>query len=408
MKHTWRWFGPTDPISLAEVRQTGATGIVTALHHLPNGAVWPVEEIRARQAEIEAAGLVWSVVESVPVHEDLKTGGPRAAEAVESYQQTLRNLGACGLDVVCYNFMPVLDWTRTDLAYPMPDGALALRFDAVALAAFDLFDLARPGATDDWTPQEAERAAVLWDGLDADARDRLRGTILAGLPGAEEHYDLERFRAALALYQDVPADRLRAHLAGFLAAVIPVAEQAGVRMAIHPDDPPRPMFGLPRVVSTADDAAAVLAAVPSEANGLTMCVGSYGSRADNDVVEMTRRFADRIHFAHLRSVLLDADGASFTEAPHLDGDADMVAVVAALVAEEDRRGAAIPMRPDHGHVLLDDRARSTNPGYSLYGRLRGLAELRGVERAVRHGLAGRPTERHDVRAGSDPSANAPS
>ncbi|RMI03715.1 mannonate dehydratase [Cellulomonas triticagri] len=387
MQHTWRWFGPTDPITLAEVRQTGATGIVTALHHIPNGAVWPVEEIRARQAEIEAAGLVWAVVESVPVHEDIKTGGPRAAEAIEAYQQTLRNLAACGLDVVCYNFMPVLDWTRTDLAYPMPDGALALRFDATALAAFDLFDLARPGAAGDWTGVQTEAAARLWDGLSADERGRLRATILAGLPGAEEHYGLEEFRAALATYDDVPADRLRENLAGFLRAVIPVAEQVGVRMAIHPDDPPRPMFGLPRVVSTADDAAEVLEAAPSEVNGLTMCVGSYGSRADNDVVEMTRRFASRIHFAHLRSVSLDPDGASFTEAPHLDGDADMVAVITALVEEEARRGAAIPMRPDHGHVLLDDAARVTNPGYSLYGRMRGLAELRGVERAVR-GLRG--------------------
>jgi mannonate dehydratase len=383
MKHTWRWFGPADPITLAEVRQTGATGIVSALHHIPNGVVWPVAEIAARKAEIEAAGLTWDVVESVPVHEDIKTGGPLAGQAVEAYQESLRNLAACGLDVVCYNFMPVLDWTRTDLAYPMPDGALALRFDAVALAAFDLFDLARPGAAADWTPAEVQRASAYWDGLDVDARGRLRATILAGLPGSEEHYDLTGFRAALAAYDDVSAATLRGNLAAFLQAIVPVAEQVGVRMAIHPDDPPRPMFGLPRVVSTASDAAGVLDAAPSEVNGLTMCVGSYGSRADNDVVEMTRRFADRIHFAHLRSVLLDADGASFTEAPHLDGDADMVAVVAALVEEESRRGSAIPMRPDHGHVLLDDRSRVTNPGYSLYGRLRGLAELRGVERAVR-------------------------
>jgi mannonate dehydratase len=383
MKHTWRWFGPADPITLAEVRQTGATGIVTALHHIPNGVAWPVSEIRARQAEIEAAGLTWDVVESVPVHEDIKTGGPLADAAVSAYQESLRNLAACGLDVVCYNFMPVLDWTRTDLAYPMPDGALALRFDAVALAAFDLFDLARPGASDDWTGAAAERAERLWFDLDAEGRSRLRATILAGLPGSEEHYDLTGFRAALAAYDDVSADVLRGNLATFLQAIVPVAEQVGVRMAIHPDDPPRPMFGLPRVVSTASDAQGVLDAAPSELNGLTMCIGSYGSRADNDVVEMTRRFADRIHFAHLRSVLLDADGASFTEAPHLDGDADMVAVIAALVEEEDRRGWAIPMRPDHGHVLLDDRSRVTNPGYSLYGRLRGLAELRGVERAVR-------------------------
>lgn len=382
MLHTWRWFGPSDPITLAEVRQTGASGVVTALHHVPNGAIWTVPDIRARQAEIEAAGLVWSVVESVPVHEDVKIGGPRASQAVENYQHTLRNLAQCGLDVVCYNFMPVLDWTRTDLAYPMPDGALALRFDAGALAAFDLFDLQRPGAMADWSESEIARANLLWNGMDAAARARLRATVLAGLPGSEEHYDLSRFRAALEGYADVPALQLRRNLAAFLQAIIPVAEQVGVRMAIHPDDPPRPMFGLPRVLSTTEDAAAVLEAAPSEVNGLTMCVGSYGSRPENALVDMTRRFAERIHFAHLRSVVLDTDGVSFTEAPHLDGNADMVEVIAALVEEEDRRGVAIPMRPDHGHVLLDDSSRKTNPGYSLYGRLRGLAELRGVELAV--------------------------
>ena len=386
MKHTWRWFGPADPITLAEVRQTGATGVVSALHHVPNGTAWSVDEIMARRTEIEAAGLEWSVVESVPVHEHVKTGGPLRDEAVDAYQQTLRNLAACGLDVVCYNFMPVLDWTRTDLAYPMPDGALALRFDATALAAFELFELRRDGAAEEYTDAEVERASRLHATLDVDDRARLRATILAGLPGAEEHYDLDRFRVALATYDDVSAETLRENLAGFLRDVVPVAEEVGVRMAIHPDDPPRPMFGLPRVVSTAADAQRVLDAATSPANGLTMCVGSYGSRPDNDVVEMTGRLAEDIHFAHLRSVLLDPDGASFTEAPHLDGDADMVAVVTALVEEEERRGAQIPMRPDHGHVLLDDAQRVTNPGYSLVGRLRGLAELRGVERAVRRSL----------------------
>ena len=320
------------------------------------------------------------------MHEDVKTGGPSADAAVSAYQEILRNLAACGLDVVCYNFMLVLDWTRTDLSYEMPDGALALRFAAVALAAFDLFDLGRPAAFDDWSAAQVEGAAHPWDRLSPERRALLGATILAGLPGAEEHYDLGRLRAALATYDEVPASVLRARLGESMSAVIPVAEQVGVRMAIHPDDPPRPMFGLPRVVSTASAAAAVLDAAPSEFNGLTMCVGSYGSRADNDVVEMTRRFASRIHFAHLRSVTLDADGASFTEAPHLDGDADMVAVIAALVDEEARRGpgaAPIPMRPDPGHVLLDDRARVSNPGYSLYGRMRGLAELRGVERGMR-------------------------
>jgi len=386
MKHTWRWFGPADPITLAEVRQTGATGVVSALHHVPNGTAWSVDEIMARRTEIEAAGLEWSVVESVPVHEHVKTGGPLRDEAVDAYQQTLRNLAACGLDVVCYNFMPVLDWTRTDLAYPMPDGALALRFDATALAAFELFELRRDGAAEEYPDAEVERASRLHATLDVDDRARLRATILAGLPGAEEHYDLDRFRVALSTYDDVSAETLRGNLAAFLRDVVPVADEVGVRLAVHPDDPPRPMFGLPRVVSTARDAQQVLDSVPSSSNGLTMCVGSYGSRPDNDVVEMAGRFAQDIHFAHLRSVLLDPDGSSFTEAPHLDGDADMVAVVTALVEEEERRGAQIPMRPDHGHVLLDDARRVTNPGYSLVGRLRGLAELRGVERAVRRSL----------------------
>ncbi len=390
MKHTWRWFGPSDPISLADVRQTGAGGIVTALHHLPNGAVWPVGEIRARQQLIEEAGLTWSVVESVPVHEDVKTGGPRRDEAVANYQQTLRNLAACGLDVVCYNFMPVLDWTRTDLAFPLPDGALALRFDVTALAAFDLFELRRPGAEAWYSASEVERAQELHATLTTDDRAGLRSTILAGLPGSEERYDLEGFRAALARYDDLPEARLRAHLAEFLGAVVPVAEEVGVRMAIHPDDPPRPLFGLPRIVSTATDAQEVLDACPSPSNGLTLCVGSYGSRPDNDVVAMTRRFAKDIHFLHLRNVRLDDDGVGFTEAPHIDGDTDMVAVVAAILTEEARRtgrvDAQIPMRPDHGHVLLDDRSRRTNPGYPLIGRLRGLAELRGVEQATRRML----------------------
>jgi mannonate dehydratase len=387
MEHTRRWFGDRDPITLAQVRQTGATGVVTALHDIPNGEVWPVEAIEARREQIEAAGLVWSVVESVPVHEDVKRGGPLRDRAVAAYQQTIRNLAACGIDLVCYNFMPVLDWSRTDLGYPLEDGTWALRFDADQLAAFDLFLLRRPGAAAEYDAEQTARARSVLDAMDDAARERLVDTILLGLPGSEERYTLDEFRDALATYDDVGADALRANLASFLREVVPVAEEVGLRLAIHPDDPPRPLFGLPRVVSTAGDAQHLLDAAPSPANGLTMCIGSYGSRADNDVVAMTRRFAERIYFAHLRSVRLQDGGRSFYEAPHIAGDADMVAVIAALVAEERRReregGPRLPMRPDHGQRMLDDQFRETYPGYSLIGRLKGLAELRGVEQAVR-------------------------
>lgn len=387
MEHTWRWFGDRDPITLPQVRQTGATGVVTALHDIPNGEVWPVEAIEARREQIEAAGLVWSVVESVPVHEDIKRGGPLRDRAVAAYQQTIRNLAACGIDLVCYNFMPVLDWSRTDLGYPLEDGTWALRFDADQLAAFDLFLLRRPGAAAEYDAEQTARARSVLDAMDDAARERLVDTILLGLPGSEERYTLDEFRTALATYDDVDADALRGNLSSFLREVVPVAEEVGLRLAIHPDDPPRPLFGLPRVVSTADDAQHLLDAAPSPANGLTMCIGSYGSRADNDVVAMTRRFAQRIYFAHLRSVRLQDGGRSFYEAPHIAGDADMVAVIAALVAEERRReregGPRLPMRPDHGQRMLDDQFRETYPGYSLIGRLKGLAELRGVEQAVR-------------------------
>lgn len=387
MEHTWRWFGDHDPITLAQVRQTGATGIVTALHDIPNGDVWPVEAILARQETIAAAGLVWSVVESVPVHEDIKRGGPLREPAIAAYRQTLRNLAACGLDVVCYNFMPVLDWSRTDLAHRLPDGTWTLRFDADQLAAFDLFLLERPGAAAEYDAEQTARARALFDGMDQVARTRLVDTILLGLPGSEEAYSLDEFREALTTYDGVDADILRGNLVSFLREVVPVAEEVGVRLAIHPDDPPRPLFGLPRVVSTAEDALHLLDAAPSPANGLTMCIGSYGSSAANDVVEMTRRFARKIYFAHLRSVRLQDGGRSFYEAPHIEGDADMVAVIAALVTEERRRaregGPRLPMRPDHGQRMLDDQFRETYPGYSLIGRLKGLSELRGVELAVR-------------------------
>lgn len=388
MEHTWRWFGPTDPIGLDEIRQTGATGIVTALHEVPNGEAWPLEAIAERKRMIEAAGLTWSVVESVPVHEAIKQGLPGRDAHIAAYQQTLRNLAACGIDTVCYNFMPVLDWTRTDLAWRLPDGGLALRFDQTAFAAFDLYLLARSGADADYSDVEQAEAQAYLDRLDAAGRERLINTIIAGLPGAEEHYTLERFRGVLADYAEIDAERLREHLGDFLAAIVPVAEEVGIRMAIHPDDPPRPMLGLPRVVSGPEDARWLLDAVPSPANGLTLCTGSYGVSAEIDLVAMAERFAPHIYFAHLRATQREApDSRSFHEAHHLDGDLDMVGVVRALVAEERRReregGPRLPLRPDHGHHILDDQHRDTAPGYPLYGRLKGLAELRGVELAVR-------------------------
>ncbi|MBY6112699.1 mannonate dehydratase [Halomonas sp. DP1Y21-3] len=388
MQHTWRWFGPKDPIRLEEIRQTGATGIVTALHEVPNDEVWSRQAIAERKQMIEDAGLEWSVVESVPVHEAIKKGLPERNALITRYCDTLRNLAACGIDTVCYNFMPVLDWTRTDLRWAMPDGALALRFDQTAFAAFDLYLLARPGAENEYSDDEKTEARSYLDSLDAEARQSLVDTLIAGLPGAEEHYTLERFREVLAGYAEIDAARLREHLGYFLKAVIPVAEELGIKMAIHPDDPPRPLLGLPRVVSTAADAEWILAAVDSPANGLTLCTGSYGVLAANDLAAMVQRFGPSIHFVHLRSTRRESpDSRSFHEAPHLDGDVDMVAVISALVAEERRReregGRRLPLRPDHGHHILDDQHRATAPGYPLYGRLRGLAELRGVETAVR-------------------------
>jgi mannonate dehydratase len=388
MQETWRWFGPNDPVPLEHVRQAGATGVVTALHQIPNGVVWPSAQIERRQGEVRAAGLEWAVVESIPVSEDIKTRSGDWRAHIAAYQESLRNLARCGVRIVCYNFMPVIDWTRTDLTWPMPDGALALRFDATAFAAFDLLILRRPGAEDDWDEARIEQAKSYERTLDEAARDKLVRTIIAGLPGAEESYTLEMFRTALERYRDVGADGLRAALGEFLDAIVPVAEEAGVRIAIHPDDPPRPLLGLPRVVSTAADARWILQRVDSPASGLTFCTGSYGARRENDLPAMAREFAPRIHFLHLRSTRREADPESFHEAPHLDGDVDMIAVVRAVVEEERRRAAAgredrqIPMRPDHGHQMLDDIGKRVNPGYSAIGRLRGLAELRGVFRTV--------------------------
>jgi mannonate dehydratase len=390
MEQTWRWFGPEDAIGLAEIRQTGATGIVTALHHIPYGVVWSPEEIARRKSTIEddaGLGLRWSVVESLPIAEAIKQGEGDLAHLFDNYRLSLRNLAAQGVTTVCYNFMPVLDWTRTQLAAPLPGGGTALRFNAHEYAAFDCFILQRPGAEAEQSPEVLARARVWFDKASESDKDRLLGNIMAGLPGAYDRYDAPGLRRMLDLYADIDREGLREHLARFLREVIPTAEEVGVRMCIHPDDPPRPLFGLPRIVSTAEDLDFIVGAVDSVANGVTLCTGSLGARAGNDLPAMAERFAGRIHFAHLRNVAKEPDG-SFMEADHLGGDVDMVGVVTTLLREQARRFAAdntgwrIPFRPDHGQELLDDARRKTHPGYPLIGRLRGLAELRGVMTAV--------------------------
>ncbi len=382
MKESWRWFGPNDPISLAEVRQTGATDIVTALHELPNGVLWERETIAARRDMIAAAGLTWSVVESIPVHEKIKTAEPGWEKLAETWGRSAQNLAREGVKTICYNFMPVLDWTRTDLTYPLEDGALALRFDYLLYVAFDVFILQRKGADADYPADVVAKAEARFKTLSEDAIAKLKGTVLAGLPGAEESYTLEDFRGQLARYDAIDAEALAEQLSRFLEIVVPMVEEAGAVMAIHPDDPPRPLFGLPRVVSTVEDMDRIAARVPSLANGFTFCTGSYGVRADNDLPAMLRKHGDRVHFLHLRATKREEDGLSFHEAPHLDGDVDMVAVVKAALEVEKARGVEIPFRPDHGHAILDDQSRKTNPGYPLIGRLRGLSEVRGIARAL--------------------------